>query len=89
MNVTGPLIKVLRSLVDQHGIDVAGIDLVRATKLKSGTVYPMLYRLEDNGWLSARWDVANPRKRLYTLTGLGASEAHRLLTDESGGFAWA
>jgi DNA-binding PadR family transcriptional regulator len=59
-----------------------GYDLSRATDLKSGTLYPILMRLEAQGWLEARWEDAlqpgKPARHLYRLTGLGASEARAL-----------
>ena len=56
-----------------------GYDLARETGLKSGTLYPILVRLEQQGWLEARWEEepapGRPRRHLYRLTGLGAEEA--------------
>ena len=47
-----------------------------ALKLKEGTLYPVLYRLEAAGLLWARWeaDVARrrgPRRRIYRITEKG------------------
>jgi len=37
-----------------------------------GMLYPLLHRLERNGWVSARWDAESGRKRKhYTLTATG------------------
>ncbi len=35
-----------------------------------GSLYPALYRLEDNGWISAHWGISpeGRRARFYTLT---------------------
>ncbi|HWC30158.1 MAG TPA: PadR family transcriptional regulator [Dehalococcoidia bacterium] len=55
-----------------------GYDLSRATGLRSGTLYPILIRLENQGWLEARWEVPAPGKpprHLYRLTALGLQEA--------------
>ncbi|HET7459570.1 MAG TPA: PadR family transcriptional regulator [Gemmatimonadaceae bacterium] len=56
-----------------------GFDILEATELKSGTVYPILRRLEDAGLLRSRWepvrdarDAGRPPRRLYELTGAGA-----------------
>jgi PadR family transcriptional regulator, regulatory protein PadR len=53
-----------------------GYDLARETGLASGTLYPLLARLCDQGLLEARWedDVpgGRPRRHLYRLTGDGA-----------------
>jgi len=55
-----------------------GFDIMDASGLKSGTVYPILRRLEDAGMLRARWEsVANardaqrPPRRYYQITGAG------------------
>ena len=54
-----------------------GLDLGKRSGLLTGTVYPLLRRLEDAGWLaSAEEDVdpvaaGRPRRRLYRLTGEG------------------
>jgi PadR family transcriptional regulator PadR len=62
-----------------------GFDLIERTGLKSGTVYPILHLLENDGWLSSAREGIDPQKegrparRLYTLTGLGEREAKAAL----------
>jgi PadR family transcriptional regulator PadR len=55
-----------------------GFDIMDATGLKSGTVYPILRRLEEAGLLRARWeavadarDAQRPPRRYYQITGVG------------------
>ncbi|MGH7617853.1 MAG: PadR family transcriptional regulator [Gemmatimonadaceae bacterium] len=55
-----------------------GFDIMDASGLKSGTVYPILRRLEDAGLLRARWeaigdarDAQRPPRRYYQVTGAG------------------
>ncbi len=65
-----------------------GYDLSRETELKSGTLYPILIRLEAQGWLEARWEdepasAGRPRRHLYRLTGMGVEEAQAII--ERGG----
>jgi PadR family transcriptional regulator PadR len=53
-----------------------------ALKLKEGTLYPALYRLEEAGLLTARWEAneetrRGPRRRNYRLTRKGKSELER------------
>jgi PadR family transcriptional regulator PadR len=57
-----------------------GFDIMDATGLPSGTVYPALRRLEARGCLRSRWEAAEaaleakrPRRRVYELTGEGAA----------------
>jgi DNA-binding PadR family transcriptional regulator len=60
-----------------------GYDLSKETGLKSGTLYPILMRLEAQGWLEARWEEApqpgKPPRHLYRLAALGLQEAPALL----------
>lgn len=54
-----------------------GFDLIARTKIKSGTLYPILIRLEKAGWLESRLEdidphvAERPARRLYSLTGEG------------------
>ena len=64
-----------------------GYDLSRSTGLRSGTLYPILIRLTERGWLEARWAeperAGRPPRHLYRLTfegrlaAAGAIEARR------------
>ena len=52
-----------------------GFDIIEATGLASGTVYPTLGRMEKRGYLRARWEDrelatrdGRPRRRYYTVT---------------------
>lgn len=56
-----------------------GFDIMDATGLPSGTVYPALRRLERRGLLEGRWEEESrarsegrPSRRYYILTPLGA-----------------
>lgn len=63
--------------------DAAGADVVRSTGLATGTVYPILLRLEGAGWLTSKWEVddpallGRPRRRLYTVTAEGVRAARK------------
>ena len=55
-----------------------GFDIMDATGLASGTVYPALRRLETDGFVRSRWEPASaalaagrPRRRIYQITGDG------------------
>jgi DNA-binding PadR family transcriptional regulator len=55
-----------------------GFDIIDATSLPSGTVYPALGRLEDEGCVSSRWEdhriaqrEKRPPRRYYELTAAG------------------
>src|SRR5712691_4463796 len=56
-----------------------GYDLSRETDLKAGTLYPILMRLSDAGWLEARWpepsSPGRPPRPQYRLTQDGRAGA--------------
>jgi PadR family transcriptional regulator, regulatory protein PadR len=58
-----------------------GYDLSRETGLRSGTLYPLLMRLSDQGLLESRWEEATrpglPPRHVYRLTALGLALAHQ------------
>jgi len=79
-------LRVLAALLtDDHRGELSGAQLSRETGLASGSLYPMLARLEDAGWLSSRWEtedpraLGRPRRRFYRVTGLGAAKAQAAL----------
>ena len=54
-----------------------GYDLSRRTELKSGTLYPILMRLAERGWLETKWEIeesGRPR-HMYRLTADGRRRA--------------
>jgi len=66
---------ILRALDDGHSY---GFDVMDATGLPGGTVYPALAKLEDHGLVSSRWedpDLAHaekrPPRRYYEVTPAG------------------
>lgn len=81
MRMTIPVAKVLSALLADPAADRYGLDLMKASGLPSGTLYPILQRLQDAGWLESRWEEIDPvaegrpARRYYRLTGLGVAEA--------------
>jgi DNA-binding MarR family transcriptional regulator len=77
--------KVLQAFVDNHDADTAGADIQRLTGLSSGTLYPILFRFEQAGWLSSKWEqvdpskVGRPRRRLYRILSTGLAKANEVL----------
>ncbi len=57
-----------------------GYDLIKETGLRSGTLYPLLIRLSDQGLLEAEWRPAEsagrPPRHAYRLTNAGLAAAH-------------
>ena len=63
---------VLAELATEPSRDRYGYELAQATRLASGTLYPILMRLEGRGLLDARWDLSDGRPRhVYRLTEAG------------------
>jgi DNA-binding PadR family transcriptional regulator len=62
-----------------------GYALSRRSGLKSGTLYPILVRLADQGWLETRWaepeQPGRPARHTYRLTGEGARSARTKLAE--------
>jgi DNA-binding PadR family transcriptional regulator len=65
-----------------------GYEISQETGLKSGTLYPLLMRLSDLGWLEARWTeperAGRPPRHEYRLTDDGAAMARELTAAEMG-----
>jgi PadR family transcriptional regulator, regulatory protein PadR len=87
--MTGPLRRVLEAFLDDPAASRYGYDLMKAAGLKSGTLYPMLSRLEHeklvtSGWETPRHQGERPR-RYYRLTGEGIQAARLELAQASSG----
>lgn len=64
-----------------------GYDLSRRTELKSGTLYPILMRLADSGWLETKWEHAEENgkpRHLYRLTAEGRRRARAIAPSKGG-----
>jgi PadR family transcriptional regulator PadR len=80
--VTAPTLDVLDALLAADG-PTWGLLVIKATGRQAGTVYPILERLERQGWVRSAWDDdadrSGPRRRLYEFTGDGAVAARELV----------
>ena len=87
MRITGPVAKVLSSFLSDVAEDRYGLDLMKITSLPSGTLYPILQRLQEAGWVTAEWEDIDPVKqgrparRYYRLTPHGAQDARVALAE--------
>ena len=77
---------VLRTLLDDStDKGLAGADITWTTEIASGTMYPILARLEQARWVTSAWEAVDPRaegrprRRLYQLTATGARKAREAL----------
>lgn len=85
--VTKPLLDVLEAFLeateDNHR-ELHGWAIMKAVARSGPTVYGVIDRLEDAGWIEGRWEERNPqpnkpRRRLYHLTPDGLESARGLL----------
>src|SRR5882724_453416 len=63
---------------------VAGSAIAAQSHLASGSLYPILIRLEKAGWIKSEWedgDGPKPRRRLYSVTALGSRRARQEATE--------
>jgi len=72
------ILKALQ-LEPRHGLGVA--DRIQqmsddVLRVEQGSLYPALYRLEAEGWISAEWGVSenNRKARFYKLTATGRKQ---------------
>lgn len=85
MKLTRALERVLRVLVADPAAPHYGYDLMKATSLPSGTLYPMLARLQQEGLVDSQWEDQDPDaggrppRKYYRLTAEGARAARREL----------
>jgi PadR family transcriptional regulator, regulatory protein PadR len=73
--MTVPLQRVLRAFLADPAAPRYGYDLMKAASLQSGTLYPLLARLEHQKLVASAWETPQqegqrPRK-YYRLTGEG------------------
>ncbi|MFG1608855.1 PadR family transcriptional regulator [Actinoplanes sp. NPDC049265] len=84
--MTASVLKVVAALLAARADERYGLQLMQATGLPSGTLYPILVRLERAGWVESRWEEADPAaegrpaRRYYLLTAEGAASARREVT---------
>src|SRR4051812_44705096 len=83
--MTIPTQLVLRVLLAETGEERYGYEIGEAAGLASGTVHPILARLEGAGWVESRWEdvdakaAGRPARRYYRLTADGAESARDAL----------
>ena len=76
----------------------SGAEISKIARIGSGTMYPMLARLETAGWVEGKWEevdpseAGRPRRRFYTLTMAGRARARAAFAEyqvaPEGALAW-
>ena len=81
VRLTRNVAEVLRVFLDDVDEPRYGFELMQRTRLPSGTLYPILARLEGTGWLASDWEdvdpaeAQRPARRFYRITAEGARVA--------------
>jgi PadR family transcriptional regulator PadR len=76
---------LLRILLDDPLGDHYGLEISKAAGLPSGSLYPILARLEQEGWVTSDWEeldeheAGRPRRRYYRLTPNGTVWAEQAI----------
>jgi PadR family transcriptional regulator, regulatory protein PadR len=82
--VTDATLDVLEVLLGGDD-DLYGLKIAKAAGRPTGSVFPILARLEQVGWVTSQWESSDPaargpRRRFYRLSGVGSPGARELLT---------
>jgi PadR family transcriptional regulator PadR len=87
--ITQPLLDVLDVLLDADDDGLHGWAIIKTTRRSAPTVYKILERLDEAGWLTSRWEdntePGRPRRRYYRLTGHGAASARAIVAQRRSG----
>ncbi|WP_205354784.1 PadR family transcriptional regulator [Embleya scabrispora] len=87
VNVTTTVAKVLRVFVEDPQQPRYGMEIMHAAHLASGSLYPILARLEKAHWIVGSTEDIDPKKegrparRHYTMTGEGLQAARQALAE--------
>jgi DNA-binding PadR family transcriptional regulator len=83
--MTIPTQLVLRALLADPSRELYGVEIGHTAGLPSGTIHPILARLEAVGWVQSTWEQIDPRtagrpaRRYYKLTTNGIELARDAL----------
>jgi DNA-binding PadR family transcriptional regulator len=84
-------LNVLASFMREPAEPHYGLQLISDCGVKAGSLYPILQRFEDDGWIEGTWEEVDPReekrprRRYYRLTGLGQQAAREELRRATSG----
>jgi PadR family transcriptional regulator PadR len=74
-------LRVLEAFLENPTEQLSGAEVHQRCGIASGTLYPILLRLESAGWFVSKWEsidpssAGRPRRRLYRLTSTGLRRA--------------
>jgi PadR family transcriptional regulator len=85
--MTDTLERVLRAFLEDPTAARYGYELMKAAKIQSGTLYPLLARLAEEGVVVSEWEPhqeqagGRPPRKWYKLTGAGVNMARQELAE--------
>ena len=84
-NISPQTLSVLELLLESPRSWHYGYALSQRSGLKSGTLYPILVRLAEQGWLDTQWsepvEPGRPPRHTYRLTGEGSKSARQRIAE--------
>ena len=95
--ITQAMLRILQVMCDAPREPVCGADIGERTRMRPGTYFPILYRLENAGWVESWWEqidpkeAGRPRRRYYRLTAEGQNQTQKILAERmapQGRLAW-
>ena len=84
-------LRVLEIFLENPSEQLSGAEVHQRCGIASGTLYPILLRLESAGWFVSQWEsidpssAGRPRRRLYRLTSTGLKRASDVFASFSRG----
>jgi PadR family transcriptional regulator, regulatory protein PadR len=87
LRITVQVARVLGVLAADPDAEHYGLELMQACGLASGTLYPILARLADAGWVRKRWEdidpvaAGRPARRYYQLSAEALPVARQRLAE--------
>jgi PadR family transcriptional regulator PadR len=97
IRLSGPALRMLKIFIEHPSKEFSGAEIFKVTGIGSGTLYPILARLEQARWLESKWEKIDPseegrpRRHLYKITGHGQNCARQALAELQttfGALAW-
>ena len=85
--ITAQFLALLITILTDSEREWYGLELMEETGLSSGTLYPLLHRLVDDGWLARTRDapseLGGTGRRLYKLVGTREAAAREIVASRA------
>ena len=80
-------LRILYFLFQNPSKEICGADMIKELDIASGSLYPILLRLEGQEFVESDWEtvdpseVKRPRRRLYKITSIGIKAAQEAVAE--------